>query len=89
MLTALADTARLARARELATAVDGPARALLTPRETEVLALVSRGMSNDQIATALTLSGHTVHRHVANILTKLDEPTRAAAVTHALRTGLI
>jgi DNA-binding NarL/FixJ family response regulator len=89
VLTELADTAGLARARELATAVDGPARALLTPRETEVLTLVSRGMSNDQIATALTLSGHTVHRHVANILTKLDEPTRAAAVTHALRTGLI
>ena len=31
--------------------------------------LVARGMSNDRIATALTLSRHTVHRHVANILT--------------------
>lgn len=89
VLTELADSRGLARARELAAAIDGPARALLTPRETEVLTLVSRGMSNEQIATALTLSGHTVHRHVANILAKLDEPTRAAAVTHALRTGLI
>jgi DNA-binding NarL/FixJ family response regulator len=47
------------------------------------------GLSNDKIATALTLSGHTVHRHVASILMKLDQPTRAAAVTHALHTGLL
>ena len=58
-------------------------------REKEVLRLVSRGMTNEEIASALTVSPHTVHRHVANILTKLDEPTRVSAVTHALTTGLI
>ena len=88
-MTDLADTAGLEHARQLASALDGRSTTLLTPRETEVLRLISRGMSNDGIATALTLSRHTVHRHVANILTKLNEPTRASAVTHALTTGLI
>ena len=89
VMTALTDTAGLAHARRLAKSIDGLSTAVLTPREQEILRLISRGMSNDDIATALTLSGHTVHRHVANILTKLDEPTRASAVTHALTTGLI
>lgn len=89
VMTDLSDTAGVARARQLATTVDGPSAAPLTPREIEVLRLVARGMKNDQIATALTLSHHTVHRHVANILTKLDQPTRAGAVSHATTTGLI
>jgi DNA-binding NarL/FixJ family response regulator len=89
VMSDLADTAGLAHARRLAKSIDGRSAALLTPREQEVLRLISRGMSNDDIATALTLSPHTVHRHVANILTKLDEPTRASAVTHALTAGLI
>ena len=49
----------------------------LSSRETEILRLVATGMSNREIATTLVLSEHTVHRHVANILRKLDEPTRA------------
>ncbi len=89
ILTDLDDTAGLAHARRLAKSLGGRSPAQLSPRETEVLRLVSRGLSNDQIAEELTLSGHTVHRHVANILTKLDQPTRAAAVTHALTAGLI
>jgi DNA-binding NarL/FixJ family response regulator len=89
IMTDLTDTAGLARARRLAKSFDERSTALLTPRETEVLRLVSRGMSNDEIATALTLSRHTVHRHVANILTKLDQPTRAGATSQALTTGLI
>lgn len=89
VMSDLADTAGLAHAGQLAKSLDGRSSELLTPREQEVLRLISRGMSNDEIATALTLSRHTVHRHVANILTKLDEPTRASAVTHALTTGLI
>jgi DNA-binding NarL/FixJ family response regulator len=83
------DAAGLAHARRLAKAVDQRSTTLLTPRETEVLRLVSQGMSNDEIATALVLSGHTVHRHVANILTKLEQPTRAGAASYALTTGLI
>jgi DNA-binding NarL/FixJ family response regulator len=51
----------------------------LTRREREVLALVAEGRSNASIAQRLRLSEHTAKRHVANILLKLDLPTRAAA----------
>jgi pimeloyl-ACP methyl ester carboxylesterase len=61
----------------------------LTRRETEVLRLISVGLSNREIASSLVLSEHTVHRHVANILRKLAQSSRAAAATHATRAGLI
>jgi pimeloyl-ACP methyl ester carboxylesterase/DNA-binding CsgD family transcriptional regulator len=61
----------------------------LSPRETEVLRLVASGMSNREIASTLILSEHTVHRHVANILRKLTQSTRAGAVALAARDGLI
>jgi pimeloyl-ACP methyl ester carboxylesterase/DNA-binding CsgD family transcriptional regulator len=61
----------------------------LTTRETEILRLVSTGMSNREIATTLVLSEHTVHRHIANILRKLAQSTRTSAATHAARAGLI
>ena len=61
----------------------------LSSRETEILRLVATGMSNREIATTLVLSEHTVHRHIANILRKLAQSTRAAAATQALRAGLI
>jgi pimeloyl-ACP methyl ester carboxylesterase/DNA-binding CsgD family transcriptional regulator len=51
----------------------------LSAREREVLGLVADGLSNTAIAHALRLSDHTIKRHVANILLKLDLPTRAAA----------
>ena len=49
----------------------------LSGRETEVLRLVAVGLSNREIASSLVLSEHTVHRHVANILRKLTQSTRA------------
>lgn len=61
----------------------------LTSREREVLALVATGQSNREIAARLVVSEHTVHRHVSNILRKLDEPTRAAAAARATRDALI
>lgn len=61
----------------------------LTDRETEVLALVASGLSDRDIAERLVLSPHTVHRHVANVRTKLGLPTRAAAVAAAARRGLL
>ena len=61
----------------------------LSAREREVLRLVAQGLSDIQIAQRLVISPHTVHRHVANILTKLRLPTRAAAAAHAARTGLL
>jgi len=50
---------------------------VLTRREREVAALVAQGLTNRQIASELVLSEHTVHRHVAGILKKLDLHSRA------------
>ncbi|HET8821246.1 MAG TPA: alpha/beta fold hydrolase [Thermoleophilaceae bacterium] len=61
----------------------------LSAREIEVLRLVADGLSDAEIAERLVLSEHTVHRHVANIRAKLRQPSRAAAVAHAARRGLI
>ena len=51
--------------------------------------LVAAGLSNREIASSLVLSEHTVHRHVANILRKLAQSSRAAAAAHATRAGVI
>jgi class 3 adenylate cyclase len=61
--------------------------ARLSQREREVLGLVAEGLSNAAIAKRLRLSDHTVKRHVANILMKLDLPTRAAAAAIVGRPG--
>jgi pimeloyl-ACP methyl ester carboxylesterase/DNA-binding CsgD family transcriptional regulator len=58
---------------------------ILSAREREVLSLVAGGLSNPAIATELRLSEHTVKRHVANILLKLNLPTRVAAAALAAR----
>ena len=78
----------LERAAPAAVAGDPPA-SLLSGREREVLALVAQGLSDQEIAHHLFLSQHTVHRHVANIRTKLGRTTRAAAVAEAARLGLL
>lgn len=62
---------------------------LLTRREQEVLRHVADGQSDREIAEALVLSEHTVHRHVANILAKLGCRSRSAAVAEALRKDLL
>ena len=61
----------------------------LSRREIEVLRHVAEGLSNQTIGERLFISEHTVHRHVANILTKLGVPSRAAAVAQAARDKLI
>jgi len=61
----------------------------LTPREIEVLRLISNGLNNQAIAERLFISEHTVHRHVANTLTKLNVSSRSAAVAQAGRLGLL
>lgn len=61
----------------------------LTSRETEILTLIASGLSDREIAERLVLSPHTVHRHVANVRTKLGLPTRAAAVAAAAKRGLL
>jgi DNA-binding CsgD family transcriptional regulator len=60
-------------------------RALLTPRQREILRFVAEGLTNKEIAARLTLSEHTVHRHVANILVKLRVSSRAAAAAYAAK----
>ncbi|QIA20452.1 alpha/beta fold hydrolase [Mesorhizobium sp. AA22] len=59
--------------------------ATLTARESEVVGLIADGKSNAAIAAELRLSEHTVKRHVANILLKLDLPSRAAAAAFSAR----
>ena len=61
----------------------------LSLREQEVLRLVAHGKTNLEIAATLVLSEHTVHRHVANILAKLDASSRAAAVATATARNLL
>ena len=60
----------------------------LTAREAEVLRLVASGRSNPEIAAALFLSEKTVARHLSNIFTKLDVPSRTAAAAYAFDHGL-
>ena len=68
-----------------------PARTLdaLTPRETEVLVLIAEGLSNHEIANALTISMGTVKTHIGSILTKLQARDRAQLVIAAYQHGLV
>lgn len=61
----------------------------LTEREAEVLRLIGAGASNEQIASALIISIHTVRKHVSNILGKLDVTSRTEAVARARQLGLL
>jgi LuxR family maltose regulon positive regulatory protein len=67
----------------------GTEAAGLTRRELEILRLVAQGMSDKEAAAGLGLSEHTIHRHISNILTKLDVPSRTAAVAQAALQGLL
>ena len=57
----------------------------LSKRETEVLALLADGCSNQEIAQRLVISRRTAEHHVAHILSKLDLRSRAEAAAHAVR----
>ncbi|HET9661889.1 MAG TPA: response regulator transcription factor [Thermomicrobiales bacterium] len=68
-----------------------PVRSLfpgLTERETEVLALIAQGMTNQQIADRLFVSVKTVRNHVSNVLSKLQVADRAQAALRARDAGL-
>jgi two-component system, NarL family, response regulator len=61
----------------------------LTPREVQVVELISQGMRNKEIAATLGISFETAQVHVKNILAKLKVQDRTAAVSVAVRRGII
>jgi len=63
--------------------------ATLSPREQEIVRLVSSGYANKTIAHKLAISQHTVNTHVRRIFGKLGVNTRAEMVAYALQTGLV
>jgi DNA-binding NarL/FixJ family response regulator len=67
--------------------VEGPDR--LTPREREVVRLLTKGKSNKEVASALKISVKTVEAHRANIMHKLNLPSFAELVHYAIRTGIV
>ncbi|MGH2694844.1 MAG: LuxR C-terminal-related transcriptional regulator, partial [Actinomycetota bacterium] len=92
-LVELGADAEADRARRL---LDGPIRGgdssrlpKVTAREREVLGHLAEGLTNRQIAERLVVSEHTVHRHVTNILRKLDLPSRTAAAAYVVRSGVL
>jgi DNA-binding NarL/FixJ family response regulator len=85
-LGARPDVDRLAGLRGL---LGEPADDMLSEREREVLAHLAAGKTNREIAAHLTISQHTVGRHVENIFAKLGVTTRTAATAYAYEHHLL
>ena len=66
----------------------GEAGGRLSPREAEVLRLISGGKTNREIAAELVISTNTVARHVSNIFDKVGAANRTEAAAYAHRAGI-
>ena len=62
---------------------------VISERETEIVELVARGLTNQEIAQALTISKRTVDNHVSNIFTKTGAKNRVALLNWAMDNGKI
>lgn len=80
----LREFARLDQSAPLPQTIEG-----LSPRETEVLGLVTKGLTNKQIGGQLHIAENTVKNHLRNILNKLHLNNRAQAAAYAVRHGLV
>jgi LuxR family maltose regulon positive regulatory protein len=70
-------------------ALPGPTTGLLTGKEREVLTLLSRNLSNKEIAAAMNVGDQTVKWHVKNVFNKLNAASRKHAVARARMLGLV
>ena len=68
---------------------DTPIFAPLSPREVEILDNIAQGMTNKQVAYALSISEQTVKNHMSSILRKLSVNDRTQAVVYAMKQGWI
>lgn len=66
-----------------------PVLTALTPREREILVLIAKGMSTEEIADELTIGNATVRTHVYRLRNKLELRDRAQLVSFAFRAGLM
>jgi DNA-binding NarL/FixJ family response regulator len=91
LLVSVAQGATCVDARLGRTLLAAPAQriAVLSRRESEVIDLLSRGLTGEQIAGELVLSIQTVKTHVRNAMAKLEASTRAHAIAIAIREGYI
>ena len=84
-----ADLGAVPAEREVTQLMQPAAPGGLTAREVEVLRLVARGRSNNEIAAELVVSEKTVARHLSNIFSKLDVSSRTAAAAFAFEHDLL
>jgi ATP/maltotriose-dependent transcriptional regulator MalT len=82
------EAAEIARRLSLVSASLKAPVMVLSPREREVVTLITRGLTNRQIADALVIGERTVHTHVANIMAKLELSSRTQIATWGVEQGL-